>query len=621
MRRRRAASRGTPSSGSGCARPDRTCRRRCRGRRRAGRGHRRARTRAGRCGRGRRVHGGRRRRSARSRTGSRSAGRSSRRPGYAALPAACSGRAPGLREQVPVVARVGAVVAEREEPPVVAVADLRREPVGPRVVARRTRASGRAARDTSPERTRARARPRPASRRRRARSRAGGRRSRPRAPRRRAGPGAPSPRRAARPPTPPSRGPRGCRRRALRPGAGRRRPRGSGCRAPRSTRDGERMKRPWRSRLSSVRSNHGSRAAAQRRARARPPSSRLGSRRPSSSSSSRRARPGWRRSSSRAVRPTSSTCPVAASSGRCWKRESSHGTLMSEPSPYDDAQERALPQRPAATALEVARPVDLRPEVGRPRAEQVEAVLEQGLHPGLEAPRNTSCYLALEARDRRHREQDRAAQRLDRSWSARVRASSSPGRTRSGRARSRASRATPLPSVAAPRSARLRARLGARARDPGGARPSTRRHSPGDPVVVPGAHVVDVPELEGPVAATRAMRSPEVVDRVVVEEAALRERRAPDLPLRALAELFAEPLADRRREALLGAVDDLRRQQARRPPSSGGTCPARRAPSSPAAARSRTRRGRRRGTGRVLRPSSASSSCRHASGAARRGGS
>ena len=43
----------------------------------------------------------------------------------------------------------------------------------------------------------------------------------------------------------------------------------------------------------------------------------------------------------------------------------------------------------------------------------------------------------------------------------------------------------------------------------------------GDPVVVPGADVVDIPEVEGPVRRTAAMGVPQVIDLVVVEQAAL----------------------------------------------------------------------------------------------------
>ena len=236
-RRRYAASRGSRSTGIGFARPGPACRRRCRGRPRAGRGHRPARTRAGRCGRGLPGRGGRRRRSGRSRTGRRCEGRRSRLPGTRrSRPPARAVARPGRTD--------GGGRADRRRSRRAGGSGRRprrRSAARARRAAcsrARRRASGRGARDTSPGSSRARAHPRPASRRRRARSRAGGRRSRPRARRRRGGPGAPSPRPARPRPTAPSRVLRGCRRRALRRGAGRRRPRGSGCREPRSTRGG-----------------------------------------------------------------------------------------------------------------------------------------------------------------------------------------------------------------------------------------------------------------------------------------------------------------------------------------------------------------------------------------------
>jgi hypothetical protein len=55
---------------------------------------------------------------------------------------------------------------------------------------------------------------------------------------------------------------------------------------------------------------------------------------------------------------------------------------------------------------------------------------------------------------------------------------------------------------------------------------------------------------------------PEPVDRVVVEQPALRQRGGADLPLRPLAEIAAEPLLDRRDEPLLRPLDDVAWQQA-----------------------------------------------------------
>src|SRR4051794_2643068 len=57
----------------------------------------------------------------------------------------------------------------------------------------------------------------------------------------------------------------------------------------------------------------------------------------------------------------------------------------------------------------------------------------------------------------------------------------------------------------------------------------------GDPVVVPDADVVEVPEVEGPVLAA-AVGRPQLVDAVVVEQPALGQRRAADLALGTLAQ-------------------------------------------------------------------------------------
>ena len=93
------------------------------------------------------------------------------------------------------------------------------------------------------------------------------------------------------------------------------------------------MNRPCRSRLSSVRPNHGSAAASAESASAATQfAARIATSivvvqlTPSSTGLASIQLSSWA--------PTSSTCPVAASKGRCWKRDSSHGTLTSEPSSY-----------------------------------------------------------------------------------------------------------------------------------------------------------------------------------------------------------------------------------------------------------------------------------------------
>src|SRR5918994_1776585 len=134
---------------------------------------------------------------------------------------------------------------------------------------------------------------------------------------------------------------------------------------------------------------------------------------------------------------------------------------------------------------------------------------------------------------------------------------------RRGRKRTRARRAGARTCSAANRAAARVPGIGPKRRQ--AVRQSRRptnplgERAPCDPVVVPGAHVVQVPELEGPLRAARAVGRPQLVDAVVVEQAALGKRGLADLALRPLAELPAEPLADGRAEALLLAIRDLAR--------------------------------------------------------------
>ncbi len=234
------------------------------------------------------------------------------------------------------------------------------------------------------------------------------------------------PLRARRPPTRPTRGPRRCPRRAPPPAAARRRRRGSGCPAPRPTRDGERMKRPWRSRLPSARVEPGTpgrrlgaehqRGDPVRRAdrhvhRAGPVGADLDrvARRSSASS--------WAPISSRKRSSPVTRC-AAASSGRCWKRESSHGTLMSESSGYVIGTRRDVDERPAAAALEVALPVDLRvrarpdrSRAGRSGAPATSSARRSRSSRSLVAQLR---QLLLPPRDGRQRAQGGAAKRRDR---------------------------------------------------------------------------------------------------------------------------------------------------------------------------------------------------------------
>src|SRR4051812_12956396 len=84
--------------------------------------------------------------------------------------------------------------------------------------------------------------------------------------------------------------------------------------------------------------------------------------------------------------------------------------------------------------------------------------------------------------------------------------------------------------------------------------------APSDPVVVPGADVVKVPELERPFLPTAVSR-PELVDAGVVDQPALGQARRADLALRPVAEVTAEPFGNGRAEAHLLAVSDVVRDE------------------------------------------------------------
>ena len=154
----------------------------------------------------------------------------------------------------------------------------------------------------------------------------------------------------------------------------------------------------------------------------------------------------------------------------------------------------------------------------------------------------------------------------------RARERTPPARPRSGATAAVRAAGRRTRGAAATRAAAARARH--RPQPPPRAKPSRQaahvsdERAPGDPVVVPGADVVEVPQLEGPVDRPDAVGRPHLVDAVVVEQAALGSDEPRISLLRALAELAAEPLADRGAEALLLAVDDVvRDERARRRPS------------------------------------------------------
>ena len=219
-----------------------------------------------------------------------------------------------------------------------------------------------------------------------------------------------------------------------------------------------------------------------------------------------------------------------------------------------DPQQRALMERPRAAGLEVLRPVDLPSEIGGARAEQVEAMLEEGRYAGIAGSASNRATVGIASSTG-----PRSASTGSAPPSAALR-SSLP--TRSGRARSRASRAAPFPSWAAPRSAALvpTRRQSARPwrnptlnplalarRSSSRARRSRCRCSrAGRPS-----------RLARPGAPARGRRS--------CRSRGARARRATSCgsPAVRARRVVAEPFAHRRREALLRSVHDLGRQQAR----------------------------------------------------------
>ena len=175
---------------------------------------------------------------------------------------------------------------------------------------------------------------------------------------------------------------------------------------------------------------------------------------------------------------------------------------MSEPSAVGDRHPRDVVERPAPAALEVDGASRSGSSGVGPGPEQIEAVREHA-RPARASAR-TASIAALERGDRRQRRKHTRAQELDRiaaerslelAGAERERpACEAPSPNRALRLSRRASRAAPRTVSRVPRT---------RARAISSPTRTGLRTRPGDPVVVPGADVLEVPELEAPVRAGR----------------------------------------------------------------------------------------------------------------------